>query len=82
MKRVKAVMFTTYNERSDEYTDTVYQYLQEKITVKLFNISLFSYWKTIDSEIVPTYAWMQRNTLGSTDWKSKFYRLDVEFINP
>ena len=72
MKRVKAKMFTSYNSSSDEHTNTLIQYLQEKKSISLFGITLFTYWSTIDKEEVPTYAWIQRNCLGFTDWKSKW----------
>ncbi len=76
MKRVIAKMFTSYDSRSDEYTNTLIQYLQEKRAFTLFGYTLFKYWVTIDKETVPTYAWIQRNTLGSTDWKSKWYEIE------
>lgn len=62
-------MYKTYNSNTDE---TLYQYLQEKKQFKIFGKILFSYWKTIDIEIVPSFAWIQHNTLGSTEWKSKW----------
>jgi len=76
MKRVKAKMTISYNHESDEYTETLFQYLQESKSVVFMGVKWFSYWHTIDKEIVPTYAWIQRNTLGSTDWKSKWYELN------
>lgn len=76
MKRVIAKMFTSYDSRSDEYTNTLIQYLQEQKAVSIFGITLFNYWKTIDKEEVPTYAWIQRNTLGFTDWKSKWFGIE------
>jgi hypothetical protein len=76
MKKVTAKMFTSYDSRSDEYTDTLIQYLQEKRDFKLLGFKLFSFWKTIDKETVPTYAWIQRNTLGFTDWKSKWFGVE------
>ena len=72
MKRVIAKMCITYNYSSDEYTETLIQCLQEKKVLKIFGLKLFSYWVTIDTEIVPSFAWIQRNVLGSTDWKSKW----------
>ena len=76
MKRVIAKMRTTYNSDSDEYTETLTQYLQEQKHFKIFGLRLFSYWLTIDTEIVPSFAWIQRNALGFTDWKSKWFGLD------
>lgn len=76
MKRVIAKMFTSYDSRSDEYTNTLIQYLQEQKAVSIFGITLFNYWKTIDKEEVPTYAWIQKNTLGFTDWKSKWFGIE------
>jgi len=76
MKRVIAKMFTSYDSRSDEYTNTLIQYLQEQKSFSIFGITLFNYWKTIDKEEVPTYAWIQRNTLGFTDWKSKWFEIE------
>ena len=76
MKRVIAKMFTSYDSRSDEYTNTLIQYLQEQKSFSIFGITLFNYWKTIDKEEVPTYAWIQRNTLGFTDWKSKWFGIE------
>lgn len=76
MKRVIAKMRTTYNSHSDEYTETLTQYLQEKKHLKILGRRLFSYWITIDAEVVPTFAWVQRNALGFTDWKSKWVGLD------
>lgn len=76
MLRVIGKRFTSYDSRSDEYTDTVIQYLQERKTCKIFGIALFHYWRTIDKEEVPTYAWIQRNTLGTTDWESKWVYLE------
>lgn len=76
MKRVIAKMFTSYDSRSDEYTNTLIQYLQEQKSFSIFGITLFNYWKTIDKEEVPTYAWIQKNTLGFTDWKSKWFQIE------
>lgn len=76
MKRVKATMLTKYDSISEEYNYTLYQYLQEKKQFKIFGITLFIYWKTIDTEIVPSFAWIQHNTLGSTEWKSKWNGLE------
>ena len=69
-------MRISYNHQSDEYTETLFQYLQERKSFVFMGIKWFSYWRTIDKEIVPTYAWIQRNALGSTDWKSKWYGLN------
>jgi hypothetical protein len=33
---------------------------------------LWRYWQTIDEEVVPKWAWIQKACLGSTDWISKF----------
>jgi MarR-like DNA-binding transcriptional regulator SgrR of sgrS sRNA len=76
MKRVIAKMFTSYDSQSDEYTNTLIQYLQEQKALSILGITLFNYWKTIDKEEVPTYAWIQRNTLGFTDWKSKWFGIE------
>lgn len=76
MKRVIAKMFTSYNRQSDEYTYTLIQYLQEHKAFSIFGITLFNYWKTIDKEEVPNYAWIQKNALGSTDWKSKWFEIE------
>lgn len=76
MKRVIAKMFTSYDSRSDEYTNTLIQYLQEKKSFTLFGYTLFNYWVTIDKEEVPTYAWIQKNCLGFTDWKSKWFGIE------
>jgi hypothetical protein len=81
-KRVIARMHKTYSRKSDEYTETLIQYLQEKIDFKIFGIKIFCYWKTIDKETVPSYAWIQRNTLGFTDWKSKWAEMaNVKWVN-
>lgn len=69
-------MFTSYNKHSDEYTNKLMQYLQEKKKISLFVVPLFSYWLTIDKEEVPTYAWIQNNCLGFTDWKSKWFGIE------
>lgn len=75
-------MRTEYNPSSDEYTETLTQYLQEERKFKMFGITLFSYWKTIDVEVVPSFAWIQRNTLGFTTWKSKWCNLeDISWDN-
>lgn len=76
MKKVTAKMFTSYDSRSDEYTETLIQYLKEKHDFKVFGFKIFSFWKIIDKENVPTFAWIQRNTLGFTDWKSKWFGLE------
>lgn len=76
MKRVIAKMRTTYNSDSDEYTETLTQYLQEQKHFKILGFKVFPFWKTIDTEIVPTFAWIQRNALGFTDWKSKWFGLE------
>ena len=76
MKRVIAKMYTSYNRSSNEYTETLIQYLQEKKYLKIFGFKLFSYWVTIDIEIVPSFAWIQHCTLGSSDWKSKWFGLE------
>lgn len=76
MKRVRAKMYTFYDKHSDEYTETLVQYLQERRALTFLGFTLFSYWKTIDTEVVPTFAWIQHATMGSTDWRSKWYDLD------
>ena len=76
MKRVKAKICISYNHQTDEYTETHIQYLQEKKYILFMGIKWLRYWITIDKEIVPTYAWIQNNALGSTDWKSKWNGLD------
>lgn len=75
-KRVIARMYTSYIRSSDEYEYTLIQYLQEKVYRTFLGIKLYKYWKTIDKETVPSYAWIQRNTMGSTDWKSKWSGMD------
>lgn len=75
-KRVIAKMFISYDRNSDEYTEKLIQYLQEKKKVSLFRVTLFSYWSTIDKEEVSTFAWIQHNCLGFTDWKSKWFELE------
>lgn len=72
-KRVIGKTAHSYNSKTDEHTETHYQYLQERKDVKLFGKKLFSYWKTIDTEEVPSYAWIQMACFGSTDWKSKWF---------
>jgi hypothetical protein len=47
------------------------QILQEE-TKNFFGVTV---WRTIDDETIPTFASIQKATLGSTDWKSKFYDL-------
>jgi hypothetical protein len=80
-RRVKAIMHKSYNSASDEYTETLIQYLQEHKTVSLFGFKLFGYWKTIDQETVPSFAWLQRAIFGSTEWKSKWNGMkDVTWI--
>lgn len=76
MKRVIARRRTEYNRSSDEHTEILTQYLQEQKHFKLFGVKLFSFWQTIDTEIVPSFAWIQRNTLGFTTWKSKWHGLE------
>lgn len=65
-------MYKIYDPVCDDYDYLFYQYLQEKRQFKIFWITLFNYWKIIDQEIVPSFAWIQYNTLGSTEWKSKW----------
>lgn len=79
MKRVISKVYKWYDSIIDDNEEIHYQYLQEKVIVKLFNIKLFFYWKTIDEEIVPSFAWIQHNTLGFTEWKSKWN--DLENVN-
>ncbi len=76
MKRVIAKMYTSYSSKSGEHTETLIQYLQEKKKFTLFGFKIFSFWSTIDKETVPTYAWIQRNALGFTDWKSKWFGVE------
>lgn len=75
-KRVIATMFKSYNRSADEYTETLIQYLQQRKTISLFGVKLFNYWKTVDEETVPSFAWIQNNTLGYTDWKSKWVGIE------
>lgn len=76
MKRVIHKCYIWYDPIIDDNEEIHRQYLQEKIIVKLFNIKLFSYWKTVDQEVVPSFAWIQHNCLGFTEWKSKWYGLE------
>ena len=76
MKRVRAKRFREYDPHNDEYTEEVFQYLQERKAFRLFNLNIFHYWKTIDKEHVPSYAWIQAATTGFTDWKSKWNGID------
>lgn len=75
-RRVKAMRHTTYCHSTDEYTETQIQYLQEKKRIKILGATLFSFWSTIDTEIVPMYAMIQIWTLGFTDWKSKWHNME------
>lgn len=74
MKRVKARMYRSYDESSHEYTETLIQRLQKRVSI--FGLKILSFWITIDTEEVPVWAWIQRNTLGSTDWTSKWYGME------
>lgn len=51
-----------------EWNEERIQHLQKKQ-----NILFFTYWKTIDSEIVPSFAWLHKAIFGDRpDWDSKF----------
>jgi hypothetical protein len=59
-----------------EWNEERIQYLQEKVLriFTFFGILSKYYWKTIDSEIVPSNVWLQKAVFGDelTGWKSKF----------
>ena len=76
MKRVIAKMYTSYDYRTRERENTLIQYLQQRNEFKICGVKLFSFWLTIDKETVPSFAWIEKNTLGSTDWKSKWYGME------
>lgn len=83
MKRVIAKEYVSYNRMSDEYTYTHIQYLQQMVVVTFFGKKLCSYWETIDTEEVPSFAVIEHNTLGSTSWKSKWHEIeDVLWVSP
>ena len=70
-KRVRAFMKTYPRNQFGEKEEEMIQVLEIKKLHKFLWWSWYS-WKEIDREIVPSFAWIQKNTLGSTDWKSKW----------
>lgn len=75
--RVIALMFNKSNHHGEKWNE-LKQYLQVKRT---YLLGLITKWETIETEDVPSFAWMQHGTLGSTDWKSKFSDIpNVKFI--
>lgn len=44
-----------------------YNILQRKVSLLR---GLISFWKEVERERVPSFAWIARLTLGYTDWKS------------
>lgn len=78
-KRVRAFMKTYPRNSFGEKEEEMIQVLEIKKLHKFLWWSWHS-WKEIDREIVPSFAWIQKNTLGSTDWKSKWNGMpNVEF---
>lgn len=64
----------SFGEPEEERT----QYLQEKKIrgFRLFGILSKHYWQTIDSEIVPSFAWIHKGVFGDeSSWKSKFSKI-------
>ena len=66
---------TQWVNKMGEPEEEAIQYLQEKIHRKFtwFGLMNDHYWENIDSEQVPSFAWIHRSTLGDeSNWKSKF----------
>jgi hypothetical protein len=61
--------------KNGEWNEERKQYLKQKVyTSFAFGLFKWTYWKTIDSEIVPQHVWLQNAIFGSDieKWKSKF----------
>jgi len=79
-KRVRAFFKTYPPNRFGEKHEEMIQVLEIKQYHKFLCWSWVT-WKEIDREIVPSFAWIQHNALGSTDWKSKWNGMNnVEWI--
>lgn len=69
-------VITVHNrwKQNKEWNEERVQFLQEKRKTSFFGLFTKYYWKTIDSEIVPQNAWLQKSIFGDelTGWKSKF----------
>ena len=81
---MKRVILRTHRQREDVNSVALrpIQYLQEYKVVSLFGLKLWDYWKTIDAEEVPMWAWSQHCCVGFTEWKSKWYGWEgVEFMS-
>jgi len=74
--RVIAKMYNRSNIYGEFWND-VKQYLQKRIS-----FCGISYWRTIDEEDVPSFAWIHRACFGDeTNWKSKFSEIpNCEFV--
>lgn len=69
--------YSARNPRGSGYCED--QKLIQKLIKRTKKKFLFwTYWheEVIDSEVVPSFAWIEIGTLGSSDWKSKFAPFD------
>lgn len=76
--RVIGVM-KKWRNNMDEVEEELTQYLQEKVVRKYtwFGLLPNYRWVTIDSEHVPSFAWIHKCVFGDeTDWKSKFCNIN------
>lgn len=56
-----------------EYLDTYSEQTDIQVLYEITKLGPFTVRKRIiDTEIVPTWAYIQQATLGHTDWRSKF----------
>lgn len=77
-RRVRGKMRECYDVKIGDCWNEMYQVLEEQ---RPFLFGLFNHWVIIDTEEVPSFAWIQSACFGSTDWKSKFINIEgVEFI--
>jgi hypothetical protein len=66
---------TQWVNKMGEPEEEATQYLQEKIHRKFTWFGLLDdhYWRNIDSEHVPSFAWIHKSVFGDeSNWKSKF----------
>jgi len=75
MLEIKVISIHTKWRENGEWNEERTQYLKQKYhTSFIFGLFKWTYWKTVDYEIVPQYVWLQNAIFGSDidGWKSKF----------
>ncbi len=69
VSRIEMVRERGYAEPSEEH----FNVLQVKLTNWLSILSNLSRWTDVEVENIPSFAWIDKATLGYTEWKSALH---------